>query len=67
MWFYLDISYPWFRSSRPDMLYKKGVLKISQNSQENTCTRVSFLINLQASSHFIEKETQAHVFSCEFY
>ena len=23
-------------------------LKISQNSQENTCTRVSFLIKLQA-------------------
>ena len=27
---------------------KKLVLKILQNSQENTCTRVSFLIKLQA-------------------
>ena len=27
-----------------EMFYKKGVLKISQNLQENTCTRVSFLI-----------------------
>ena len=27
---------------------KKVLLKISQNSQENTCARVSFLINLQA-------------------
>ena len=30
-----------------------------QNSQENTCTRVSFLIELQA-------ETLAQVSSCEF-
>ena len=27
---------------------KKLFLEISQNSQENTCTRVSFLIKLQA-------------------
>ena len=32
---------------------KKVFLEISQNSQENTCARVSFLIKLQ-------------VFSCEF-
>ena len=31
------------------VLYKKASLKISQNSQVNTCTRVSFLIKLQAS------------------
>ena len=29
---------------------KKVLLEISQNSQENTCTRVSFLITLQACS-----------------
>ena len=28
---------------------KKLFLEILQNSQENTCARVSFLINLQAS------------------
>ena len=28
---------------------KKVFLKISQNSQENNCARVSILINLQAS------------------
>ena len=28
---------------------KKVLLDISQNSQENTCARVSFLIKLQAS------------------
>ena len=31
---------------------KKVFLKISQNSQENTCTRASFLINLQALQNF---------------
>ena len=56
-------------------------LEISQNSQENNCARVSFLINLQASAlqlyqktgtllrkswNFIKKETLAQVFSCEF-
>ena len=49
------------RSSRPDVLCKKGVLilEILQNSQENTCARVSFLIE------FIKKETLAQVLSCE--
>ena len=36
------------------------LLEITQNSQENTCTRVSFLIN------FIKKESLAQVFSCKF-
>ena len=31
----------------PEMVYKKGVLKNSGNSQENTCSRVSFLIKLK--------------------
>ena len=42
---------------------KKVFLEISQNSQENTCARVSFLIKLPAPP---EKETLAQVFSCEF-
>ena len=29
---------------------KRMFLKIPQNSQENTCSRASFLINLQASA-----------------
>ena len=40
---------------------KKVFSEISQNSQENTCARVSILIKL-----FIKKETLAQVFSCEF-
>ena len=39
---------------------KKVFLEISQNSRENTCARVSFLINS------IKKETLAQVFSCKF-
>ena len=31
------------RSSRPEVFCKKVFLEISQNSQENTCARVSFL------------------------
>ena len=44
---------------------KKVFFKISQNSQENTCVRISFSIKLQAC-YFIEKETLTQVFSCEF-
>ena len=50
------------------VLWKKVLLEISQNSQENTCVRVSFLIKLQAwGLKLIKKETLAQVFSCEFY
>ena len=58
---------------------KKVLLEIVQNSQENTCTRVSFLIKLLAwgQSLFFDKvaglrpatlskKHLAQVFSCEF-
>ena len=38
---------PYYRSSRPDVFCMKGVLGNSQNLQENTCARDSFLIKLQ--------------------
>ena len=44
-------------------------LEISQHSQENTSARVPFLIKLQAEAgacNFINKETLAWVFYCEF-
>ena len=44
---------------------KKVFSEISQNSQENTCPRVSFIITLQASN-FIKKQILTKVFSCEF-
>ena len=37
------------------------LLKISKNSQENTCARVSSRLDT-----FIKKETLAKVFSCDF-
>ena len=37
-----------FRSSRPEVFCRKGVLKSFTNSQESTCARVSFLIKLRA-------------------
>ena len=39
-----------------------------QSSQENTCTRASFLIKLQAEAcTFNKKENLAQLFSCEFW
>ena len=40
---------------------KKVFLKISQNSQENPCARVSLLIKLQLACNFIKKEALAQV------
>ena len=49
---------------------KKVFLEILQNSQENTCARVPFLIKFQAFTpqvyNFIKKETVEQVLSCEF-
>ena len=46
---------------------RKVFLEISQNSQEDTCATVSFLIKLQASDlQLYKKETLAQVFSYEF-
>ena len=57
-----------FRSSRPEVFILSVLLKISQNSQKNTCAWVSFLIKFQADTfNFIKKETLAQVFHCEFY
>ena len=45
---------------------KNLFLEISQNSQENTCARVSFLIKLQARLQLYKKRDSGKVFSCEF-
>ena len=46
---------------------KKVFLEILENSQEDTCARVSFLLKLQAGAcKFIKKETLAQLSSCEF-
>ena len=46
------------------VLYKKTILKNLLNSQEKTCTGVSFLIKLQPEAS--KKETSTQAFSCEF-
>ena len=48
------------RSSHQKCSMKKGVLEILQNSQENTCARVSFLIKLQALGE-ISKNTSGRL------
>ena len=46
---------------------RKVFLKIPKNSQENTCTIVSFLMKLQASAcNFIKKGILARVYSVRF-
>ena len=49
---------------------EKVSLEISQNSRENTCARVSFLIKVTGlrpeACNFIKKETLAQVFPVEF-
>ena len=50
------LSHIKFRSSHRRCSVKKVFLKGSQNSQENTCAKVSFLIKLQAFSSFEKKE-----------
>ena len=57
-----------FTQKQPAVVfYKKGVLKNSQNSQENSCAIVSFLLKLQAEAcSFVKRGTLTQVFSCEF-
>ena len=47
---------------------EKAFLEISQNSQENTCARVSFFNKVAGLGlqFYFKKETLAQVFSCEF-
>ena len=57
---------PWSfsRSSHLKVFFKKMVfLKVLPNSQENTCTRVSFLIMLQASACNLIKKRLWHRYS----
>ena len=54
-------------SSHQRCSVKKVFSEVSRNSQENTFSRVSFFIKLQAQAcNLIKKETLAQVFFCEF-
>ena len=64
--FFFQLSFAANEKPYPECSIKEMFLEISQNSQENTYARISFLINLQAStSNFIKIETLAQVFFCE--
>ena len=54
-----------YRSSHWRCSVKKMFLEILQNSQENICARVSFLIKLQACN-FIKKQALVQVFPVNF-
>ena len=55
------------KSSHLRCSVRKVFLEILQNSQENTCSRVSFLIKLKASTcNVIKKEALTQMFFCEF-
>ena len=45
---------------------KNVFLKILQNSYENNCVVVLFLIMRPEACNFVKKETATKVFSCEF-
>ena len=49
------------RTKFPEIFCKKVLLIILQNSQENNCVKVSFLINLQAFN-FIKEDSDTGVF-----
>ena len=51
-----------YRSSRPEVFCGKGALRNFENSQENSCTRVSFLIKLQVLNNFIKRYSDTGVF-----
>ena len=46
---YLEWNWESTQKQPPELFCKKVFLEITQNSQQNTCARVSFLIKLQAS------------------
>ena len=54
------------RSSHQRCSMKKVFLELLQNSQESTCSRVSFLIKKAEACNFVKKETLAQVLSCDF-
>ena len=55
------------RKSRPEVFCKKGVLiETSQNSQENTCARDSFLITILQTATLLKKSLWHRCFPVNF-
>ena len=64
--FIFFIYYTLFRNSRSEVFFKKAIQKISQNSHENICVGVSFLIKLQTGLQLYLKETPTQALFSEF-
>ena len=54
------------RSNRPEVFYKKGVLRYFTKFTGKHLYQSPFLIKLPEACNFIKKDTLAQVFSCEF-
>ena len=54
------INSPHTEADTGRVLLKKVLLKISENSQENTCVGVSFLIKLQVSGLQLYRKRDSH-------
>ena len=68
MWYHELKVEALYRSSRPEVFCKKGVLKIYVKFTGKHLCQSPFLTNLQASvCNFIKTEILTQVFSCEFY
>ena len=66
VWSIIVLAYPtcYIRSRLP-ITYKKLFFKSTQNSQENTCAKVSFEQSCHPTvCNFIKKETLAQMFPC---
>ena len=60
------VKWPNPEAATRGVLWKKVFLEISQNSKENSCTRASFLIKLQASGLFLQS-TSGNCFCKSFF
>ena len=56
-----------YRSSRPELFYKKGVLRnFAKLTEKHLCQSLLFNKVVGQACKFIKKEILAQVFSCEF-
>ena len=56
LWSQIGFGFKFYKQP-PEVFCKKGVIKIWQNSQENTCAKVFFLLSLQTPAcNFIKNK-----------
>ena len=63
----MKFSITGFRSNRPEVFYKKGVLRnFAKFTGKHLCQSLFFNKVAGTACNFIKKETLAQVFSCQF-